>query len=228
MSTSTRNLAISKGRSGFVGRAGIIGALGGGAALALVAGVLVAVAQPGANQVVAAQQPAKSGPFAVDVVHTSVVFGVKWRDVANFYGTFNTVSGSFEINPTDMAKSTVEVSIDASSVETRNGGRNDHLKGPDFFSVKEFPAITFKSTKVTKTGDKTFDLTGDLTFRGVTKPITAKGTFTGEAPSRGGGQNQGFEATFTFKRSDFGNNYMVGKGLSDEINIIASLVGERK
>jgi polyisoprenoid-binding protein YceI len=204
-------------------RVGLVGV----SMLAMAAGLVVVATGPGTTPVVAAQ-PAKGGAFGVDVVHSSVVFGVKWRDVANFYGTFKGISGSLEMNPADMAKSMVDVSIDPASVDSRNSGRDDHLKGPDFFSVKEFPAITFKSTKVTKTGEKTFDLEGNLTFRGVTKPITAKGTFTGEAPSRGGGTNQGFEATFSFKRSDFGNNYMVGKGLSDEITIIASLVGERK
>jgi len=208
---------------GFVGLVGV-STLAAGAAL------VVALAQPGASPAAAqgSAAPAKTGVFSVDAVHTSVVFGVNWREVANFYGTFNIVTGAFEINPADMGKSSIEVSIDAASVDTRNSARNDHLKGPDFFSVKEFPAITFKSTSVTKSGEKTFDLTGDLTFRGVTKPVTAKGTFTGQAPSRSGGTNQGFEATFNFKRSDFGNSYMVGKGLSDEISMIVSLVGERK
>lgn len=178
-----------------------------------------------------AQTPASSAPvgaFELDAVHSAVVYRVKHMDVAYFYGTFDKMEGAFSIDPANLDATNVTIKIDAESVDSNNKGRDDHLKGPDFFSVKEFPDITFTSTKATKTGADTFDLAGNLTFRGVTKPITAKGTFTGKGAGRRGGEIAGLEAKFTIKRSDFGNNYMVGKGLSDEVDLIVSLEGARK
>lgn len=154
--------------------------------------------------------------FTADPVHSSVVFKIKHKDTANFYGVFKTVTGTYNIDQADAAKSSLDLSVDAASVDTRNGGRDNHVKSADFLSVKEFPAITFKSTSVKKTGDKAYDVTGDMTFRGVTKPVTAKVTQTDD-------KGAGLEATFSIKRSDFGNSTMVGKGLSDEVDFIVSL-----
>lgn len=199
-------------------------------ALALAAGaaLLVPAQQPAVAQAEAAKASADA-PFAVDPVHASVVFGIKHMNVANFYGTFDKISGSFLINPADISKSSIDITIDAASVDSNNPGRDDHLKGPDFFSVKEFPTITFKSKSFAKgTGENMFSVTGDLTFRGVTKPVTATLEYTGSGPGRKPGVTlQGFESRFTFKRSDFGNNYMVGKGLSDEVNMIVAIEGSK-
>lgn len=159
------------------------------------------------------------GGFSVDPVHSSLVFKIKHMDKANFYGVFKTVTGKFSLDAADAAKSSLDISVDAASVDTRNEKRDAHVKSADFLSVKEFPAITFKSTSFKKTGDKAFDVTGDMTFRGVTKPVTAKVTQTDD-------KGAGIEATFSIKRSDFGNNTMVGKGLSDEVEFHVSLEGK--
>lgn len=199
------------------------------AALAVAAGLVVL--SPADAPAVAQGTPAPAtGGFAVDEVHSSVVYRVKHMNVAYFYGTFKKVAGSFNIDAASPDKSAIDITVDAASVDSRNAGRDKHLMGPDFFSVKEFPAITFKSTKVAKgSGENNFELTGNLTFLGVTKPITAKLEFTGQGAGREPGSAlQGFEARFTFKRTDFGNNYMVGKGLSDEIDMVVAIEGSRK
>ena len=172
-----------------------------------------------------------AGAFTVDPVHTSVVFRVKHMNVAYFWGTFDRAAGSFLIDPANPDKSTIDLTIQAGSVDSNNPDRDKHLLGPDFFSAKEFPTITFKSTKLTKAsgGENFFDLAGDLTFRGVTKPVTARLEFTGQGPGREPGSTlQGFEARFTMKRTDFGNTYLVGKGLSDEIDLVVAVEGVRK
>lgn len=171
---------------------------------------------------------AAADAFAVDNVHSSVLFKIKHMNVANFYGVFTKVSGSFAIDAADPSKSVVDVQVEAASIDSRNKGRDEHINGPDFFSSKEFPTISFKSTSFKKTGEGTYEVAGNLTFRGVTKPVTVALTDTGTGPGRGGATVAGIEARFTFKRTDFGNSYMAGKGLSDEVEIIAALEGARK
>ncbi|MCU0689036.1 MAG: YceI family protein [Phycisphaerales bacterium] len=198
--------------------------------LLVAAGALWASSTPAATAQDAAAPAATNAPFDLDPVHTSVVFGIKHMNVANFYGTFDKFSGSFNIDAANPANTKINITVEADSVDSNNKGRDDHLKGPDFFSVKEFPTITFVSTKVEKaSGENMFNLTGDLTFRGVTKPITATLQYTGTGPGRQPGITlQGFEARFTFKRSDFGNTYLVGKGLSDEVSMLVAVEGIRK
>jgi polyisoprenoid-binding protein YceI len=177
---------------------------------------------------IATPAPAVADAFEVDNVHSSVLFKVKHNNVSNFYGRFNEVSGTFNINKEDASKSSMDITVKAESVDSNNEGRDKHLNGPDFFSSKEFPSITFKGTKFEKAGDNQFTVTGDLTLRGVTKPVTAKVEHTGEGPGRRGGTVAGFEATVTIKRSDFGVSYMVGPGLQDDVTLIVALQGAKK
>jgi polyisoprenoid-binding protein YceI len=168
--------------------------------------------------------PAEAAGFAaagnaIDGGHSSVVFKIMHKKKAPFYGVFKDVSGSFNLDAADAAKSSLEVKVKADSVDTRIGGRDTHVKSADFLSAKEFPEITFKSTAVKKTGDKAFEVTGDMTFRGVTKPVTAQVTQTDDA-------GKGLEAKFQIKRSEFGNNSAAGKDLGDEVDFIVALEGK--
>ncbi len=181
----------------------------------------IAAAVAGATAMVADEA------FAVDNVHSSVIFRVKHNGVANFYGRFDEVSGTFLLNKEDASKSVVDIKVMAEKVNTNNAGRDKHLKGNDFFSATEFPEITFKGKSFKKTGDNTFDVTGDLTLRGVTKEITVPFEHTGEGKGRKG-IVAGFEAKFTINRGDYGVSYMIGPGLSDEVMLIVSLEGEKK
>lgn len=194
-------------------------------ALALSAAMLTMVAgtqsSADAQGGAAAAAPAKSGgAFTADPVHSSVLFRIKHMNTSFFYGRFNDVSGTFAMAGDSM---NIDVSVKADSVDTGNKKRDEHVTGNDFFSAKEFPSITFKADKLAKSGD-TFAGTGQLTFRGVTKPVQVTITPTGTGTNRGGKPIAGFEAKATFKRSDFGNDYMIGP-LSDEVGLIVSLQG---
>lgn len=162
--------------------------------------------------------------FKVDPVHTSAIFGVKHNGVANFYGRFNKMGGTFNIDAADPSKSVIDISIETDSVDTANTNRDKHLKNGDFFSAAEFPAMTFKSKSFSKTGEGTYNVVGDLTIRGKTKEITVPVTDTGRGKARNG-EVAGFETKFNIKRSDFGVSFMVGPGLSDDVMILFSAEG---
>jgi polyisoprenoid-binding protein YceI len=118
----------------------------------------------------------------------------------------------------DLKGLTIE--IDAASINTGNKKRDDHLKGPDFFNVKQFPKLTFKSTKVEKKGDA-YSVTGDLTIHGVTKSVTVDVKKTGMGKDPWGNERIGFTTNFTIKRSDYGITHMAN-GLSDEVQLMLS------
>lgn len=205
-----------------IAAAGVAGALmlgGMGSATTAAPAVTAAVA--------ATSTAAAEGDFAVDKVHSTVVFRVQRTAGAPFYGVFGEIDGSFNINHEDPSKSTINVTIPVASVNSNNAGRDKHLKNADFFSAEEFPNATFKATKFTKTGDKQYDVAGDFTLRGTTKPITIKVKETGTGPARGGGTAVGLDVQFSFKRSEFGVNYGL-QALSDEITMMVGLEGVRK
>jgi len=165
---------------------------------------------------------AESKTYKIDSVHSTVIFKVLHMNAGNAYGRFNVLEGEVAHDEAAPEKSTVNFKVKADSIDTANAKRDEHLKGPDFLNVAEFPEITFKSTEVKKAGEKEFELKGDLTLHGVTKPITAKLVQVGSVPDpRAGGTRAGAEATFTIKRSDFGMNYMP-QALGDNIDVIVS------
>jgi polyisoprenoid-binding protein YceI len=179
----------------------------------------------GAPKATPAAAPASTGAesFKVDPVHSAVIFKIKRNDVSNFYGRFNGLTGSWNLDGAAPEKSSMEFSIKTESVDSGNPKRDDHLKTADFFNAKEFPTISFKSTKVTKKGDNKYEVAGDLTLHGVTKPITVALEHTGTATGEHGTQS-GVEATFTIKRSDFGVG-TPGRGLADEVSLIVGIAG---
>ena len=164
--------------------------------------------------------------YKIDPVHSSVVFSVKHNGVTDFYGAFKEISGTVTFDAADAAKSSVELTVPVESIDTRNEKRDQHLKSPDFFNAKQFPAITFKSSKIEGSGE-TYKISGDLTIHGVTKPVTADFK---RGPDGKGGQGKtvgGGEARFTIKRSDYDMKFMLGP-LGDEVNIILSLEGAKQ
>lgn len=168
------------------------------------------------------------GAYTIDALHTSVVFKIQRTNGAPFYGTFKKVAGSFTIDPANLSASLLDVTIPVESIDSNSDGRDKHLKGADFFSAAEFPDLTFKSTSFTKTGDNRYEIVGDLTARGVTKPVTLKALQTGAGPAGGGGGIAlGFDITFSLKRSDFGIAYGP-KVLGDEITVMVGLEGLKK
>lgn len=165
-----------------------------------------------------------TGAFQVDPVHSSVIFGIRHMDVANFYGRFNRFSGSMTFDAADPSASSVTFRIDAASVDTANERRDGHLRSPDFFNASEFSEITFTSSRVQPMPGG-YRVTGDLTMHGVTKSITIELKQTGASTNpRSGKPIAGMEADFTIKRSDFNMLYGIEqKALADEVRLIIGL-----
>jgi polyisoprenoid-binding protein YceI len=115
---------------------------------------------------------AVASQWAIDPQHTSAQFAVSHLVVSTVRGTLGTVTGSVHLDEADITNSSVEATIDAAGILTRDGMRDEHLKGPDFLYVTQYPKITFKSKKVAKVADGRFKVTGDLTLRGVTKEVS--------------------------------------------------------
>jgi polyisoprenoid-binding protein YceI len=184
-----------------------------------------AIAKPAAAKASAA---ASGETFAIDAVHSSIAYKISHLGITNFYGRFNKCEGSFTFDPANPSSATFSVTIDADSIDSNNSQRDGHLKSPDFFNTKQFPTITFKSKSVEKSGDA-FTITGDMTLLGVTKPVTAKFTWGGEATGEKFGHRAGCEASFTFNRSDFGMKYGIeNKALGDEVAVTVALEGVAK
>ena len=165
--------------------------------------------------------------YRVDNVHSSVIFRIKHMKIAYIYGRFNEISGSFGYDAEDPSKLSIDVEIKAETIDTKVKKRDRHLKGPDFFNAKEFPAIRFKSKRSKKDGASRYKVSGDLELHGVSRPVTVVVEHTGSGRGPRGDQREGFETTFSIKRSDFGMKYMLG-GLGDEVRITVSVEGVRR
>ncbi len=165
--------------------------------------------------------------YTFDKSHANIGFTVSHLGFSNVHGRFGSFDGTLMIDEETPANSSVTITIPAASLNTFWDARNEHLKGADFFNVAEYPDITFKSTKVEKTGDNTLDITGDLTFHGTTKPVTLKTTVNqfGAHPMSGK-KTIGVAATTVVKRSDFGMGAMapaIGDNIPVTIDFEASV-----
>lgn len=169
---------------------------------------------------------AQATTYTIDNSHTSLIFAVSHLGFSDTYGRFNKISGTVAWDASAPAASKFDVTIDANTIDTNDAKRDDHLKNADFFNVKQFPLITFKSTKVVEDGDKV-SVTGDMTMHGVTKPVTLSLTKLKEGATPFKDVRIGFRGTTTLKRSDFGMNGMQG-GIGDEIAIMLSFEAIKK
>ncbi|MFJ7882496.1 YceI family protein [Pseudomonas sp. NPDC096917] len=120
------------------------------------------------------------------------------------HGTFKDWKGTFSWDSAKPADSKIDITLQTASLFSNHAERDKHIASKDFLDVAKYPEATFKSTKVVPTGDKTADVTGDLTLHGVTKPVTFKATFNGEGKDPWGGERAGFNATTTLSLNDFG------------------------
>jgi polyisoprenoid-binding protein YceI len=143
--------------------------------------------------------------WQIDPAHTNVEFSVRHMMISNVKGQFQKTSGTITANGNDPASAQIDATIDASSVDTRVEGRDEHLKGPNFLDVAKYPTITFKSTKVEAAGPNKWKVTGDLTLHGVTKPVVLDVEAAGPPiHDPMGNTRAGASAATTIKRSDFG------------------------
>ena len=167
--------------------------------------------------------------YEIDTAHSMIIFRAKHNGVSYNYGRFNEFTGEIMINADAVIERTVEFEVKAASIDTGNEKRDQHLRSSDFFSAKQFPLITFKSTEVSEKEGKEdmLEVTGDLELHGVKKSITVDVEITGRAEGKDGESLIGFESTFTIKRSEFGMTYGMG-GISDDIRITVSVEAVHK
>ncbi len=165
------------------------------------------------------------GTYALDASHTHVGFSVRHLMVSKTRGRFADVSGTITIAEDPLASS-VEVTIQTASVDTRDEARDGHLRSPDFFDAENYPTITFRSTKVTPAGRGTWTVDGDLTVRDTTRSVLLDVSFEGGAQSPFGTANIGFTAATELDRETFGLTWnqaleaggvLVGKQVKIEI-----------
>jgi polyisoprenoid-binding protein YceI len=152
----------------------------------------------------AAIASAQSTTWNIDSAHSQAAFTVRHMGISNVNGRFGNVSGTIMIDPKDLTKSSVNATIDTTTVDTGVAQRDGHLKSPDFFDAAKYPTMTFVSKSITRSGDG-YAISGDLTIHGVTKPVVLKV----DAPEKEqlGPDNKlhrGFSATTTIHRQDFG------------------------
>lgn len=175
--------------------------------------------------------PAVAGTttWQIDPDHTSAQFAIKHLMVSTVRGTIGPVTGTVTIDDADLTKSSVNASIDAKGIDTRNQKRDDHLRSPEFFDVAQYPAITFTSTKIEKAGSGAYKVSGNLAIRGVTKPTTLEVQGSPKPMQDPFGNTKlGGTATTRINRKDFGLNWsksLDGGGvvLGDDVDITIDL-----
>jgi len=145
-----------------------------------------------------------TGSYTIDPAHTRIGFVARHAMVTKVRGAFNEFEGTAVFDAADPTATAVTVTIKADSIDTRNAQRDGHLRGNDFLAMETYPQITFASTAFRPTGDDTFELTGDLTVRGVTRPVTVPFTYEGSATDPFGNLRVGFEGSVTINRKDWG------------------------
>lgn len=184
--------------------------------------VLPAVSSP---QGAAAPKPSEppSNAYRVDPVHSKALFRVQHMGAGAFWGRFNTVQGTIAHDDAAQPPLRIEVTIPVQSVDTGSERLDGHLKSPDFFSAEQFPELSFKTTGARKTGDHMYEVSGDLTMRGVTKQVSVPVEWVGTADGPAG-KRCGFEAVFTVNRNDYQISYGPG-ALGDDVRLIVAMEG---
>ncbi|MEM9063753.1 MAG: YceI family protein [Pseudomonadota bacterium] len=152
---------------------------------------------------------ATAAPYVLDKSHAHVTFTVGHLGFSNVHGQFRTFDAEIDFDPGNVEATKVSFTIDAASVDTFWEARDNHIRGKDFFDVENHPSITFATTSVTPTGSESADVTGDLTIRGVTKPVTFQATLNklGPSPFNPNQTIAGFTVTGEIDRTEFGITY---------------------
>jgi polyisoprenoid-binding protein YceI len=161
--------------------------------------------------------------YSIDAAHTTVEFVVRHLMITKVRGRFGAVSGTIELDPNGDVPRSIQATVDATSIDTREPQRDAHLKSPDFFEVEKYPTLEFASTRIE--GDAgSFTIYGNLTIRGVTREVALKTEFEGRAADPWGGQRIGYSASTTINRKDFGLGWNAaletgGVMVGDEVRI---------
>jgi polyisoprenoid-binding protein YceI len=160
-----------------------------------------------------------------DTVHSSVSFSVRHLMISRVHGSFKTWTGALETDDANPANSKVQVSIDAASIDTKEPPRDEHLRSADFLDAANHPKVTFESTSVQKVDLEHYKVTGNLTVRGVTKPVTLDTEYFGRQKDPWGGERTGFSAKTSIDRKDFGLTFNIpldggGFVVGDKVDIV--------
>ena len=148
-----------------------------------------------------------TGTYAIDPSHSRIGFVARHAMVTKVRGSFNEFEGSGFFDADTPSNSHLELTITAASIDTRNADRDAHLRSNDFFDMEKHPEISFRSTAVEQRDDDTYRVNGDLTIKGVTKPVTVDFEYTGTAVDPFGNQRIGLDGTTTVNRKDWGVNW---------------------
>ncbi len=170
--------------------------------------------------------------YDIDTAHSQIGFGIRHM-VSKTKGSFNDYTGTINFDAQKPEALSANVTIKTASVNTANEKRDEHLRSADFFNVEKFPEMTFKTTSVKSTGANKFEVTGDLTMLGVTKPVTLQAEMTGTIDDPWGNQRVGFTATGKLNRKDYGMvfNMAMDKGgvvLGDDVDLLIEAEGVAK
>lgn len=147
---------------------------------------------------------ASATDYTIDPSHSAVTFKIRHLAISSVAGSFGTFEGNISFNPDKVDESKAEASIKAESIDTANKKRDDHLRSADFFEVAKFPELKFVSQKVVPISKERFQVKGDLTLHGVTKPVTLDVTYNGKAKDFENNERVAFSANTTVNRKDFG------------------------
>ncbi|KAA3662076.1 MAG: polyisoprenoid-binding protein [Chloroflexi bacterium] len=142
--------------------------------------------------------------WQIDSAHSHINFSVRHMMISKVRGSFETFSGSVNFDEDTPTNTTVDISIDATSINTREDQRDGHLRSPDFLNADEFPTLTFKSSNVEQVDAENGKLYGDLTIRGVSKPVVLDVEYAGQAKSPWGTTSAGFSAKTSIDRTEWG------------------------
>jgi polyisoprenoid-binding protein YceI len=165
--------------------------------------------------------------YKVDPVHSAITFRIKHLGISYVRGRFNNASGTITFDDKMPGKSSVEISVKVDDIDTFKAKRDKHLKSHEFFDAKKYPLISFQSETFKKIGEGIYEVSGRLSFHGVTRPLTVKVEHIGSAKDPWGGYRAGFETSFKVKRSDFGMTHMQGS-VGDEVQLTVNIEGIRK
>ena len=172
---------------------------------------------------------AASETYAIDPVHSSVGFSIR-HVFSKVPGSFTKFSGTITVDRADLEKSSVEAAIEISSIDTRSAKRDADVQGAEYFDTAKHPTITFKSTAWKKTGADTYDVTGNLTIKGVTKSVVLQVKQLGFGPGLMGAYVSGWDVTTTLNRHDFGIDGpgWLGKAIGDDVAVSISIEADLK
>jgi polyisoprenoid-binding protein YceI len=202
--------------------------------------IRIAAAAIAALAAAPAAASAATDTFRIDLTHSTFLFSANHIGYTDVFGLFRNWGGEINFDPKEPEKTKVRIEIKTESLDTNDHriqaqggvrGRNEHLRGADFFNVKEFPTMTFESTKAEITGEKTAKLHGNVTLLGVTKAVVFDVTFNKMAPhpvpAYKGVMTAGFTITGTIKRSDWGMKYGV-PAVGDEVKLMIGVEAQEK